>query len=220
MQGINRVNRSPRQNEGKFGNRLRTVRSWRRRICAPRTSLHRQLGDQRWIATSPTPLYREDTGAVALEYAIVLPLFLAIMLAVCALGFTFVTQELLDNAAHDAARMIRIGTFTGASSQYSASLTTRVCNDLTASGYNWVPSCASKIQIYVAAASSGAPAGSGFTTLSTATVANGVMTPGQGTLGAKYDVILQVGYNLPWVAAMFSGNSMLVSTLAFQTEPY
>ena len=165
-------------------------------------------------------LRRDDRGAVALEYAIVFPMFIAIVLGICALGFAFVTQELMDNATRDAARMIRIGTFTGTANQYSEALTTRVCNDLSASGYNWVSSCPSKIQIYVDATSSGTTAGTGFTALSTAAVANGVMTTSQSTLGPKYDVVLQVGYNLPWVAAMFSGHAMLISTLAFQTEPY
>ncbi|MGX6998320.1 hypothetical protein [Caballeronia sp. KNU42] len=126
----------------------------------------------------------------------------------------------MDNAARDAARLIRIGTLTGGSSTYSGSLTTAVCNDLNVNGYSLVPSCTTNIQIYVAAASSGTTAGAGFKTLSVASINNGVMTQSKASLSPKYDVILQVGYNMPWVASLFSGTAMLVSTLAFQTEPY
>jgi Flp pilus assembly protein TadG len=204
----------------KFVKRLRAIQSRLRRVCTRWIAVRRGMPVPRRIGKPLAQLCRDDRGVVALEYAIVFPMFLAIMLGVFALGSTFVTQELMDSAARDAARMIRIGTFTGTASQYSTELTSRVCNDLTVSGYNWVSSCTSKIQIYVSATSSGTTAGSGFTTLSTATVANGLMTTSQSTVGPKYDVILQIGYNRPWVAAIFSGNSMLVSTLAFQTEPY
>jgi Flp pilus assembly protein TadG len=162
----------------------------------------------------------EDGGVVALEYAIVLSLFLAVVIGMFQFGVIFTTQSLMDNAARDAARLIRIGTLTGTSGNYSSALATTVCNDLTVSGFNLVPSCSSKIQIYVATAASGTPAGSGFKTLAPATISNGVMTQTKGALSPKYDVILEVGYQMPWVAAFFSGNAMLTSTLAFQTEPY
>jgi len=165
-------------------------------------------------------LWSEDSGVAALEYVFVFPLLLAVMIGTFQFGLMFTRQSLMDNAARDAARLIRIGTLTGASSTYSSNLVTAVCNDLTVSGYTLVPSCTTNIQVYVAAGSSGTPAGVGFTTLTVATVSNGVMTQTKASLAAKYDVILQVGYNMPWVASFLSGNAMLMSTLAFQTEPY
>lgn len=173
------------------------------------------------VTTKPRArLFSEDSGLVALEYAIVLPLFLMIVIGTFQFGLMFTRQSLMDNAARDAARLIRIGTLTGGSSTYSSSLTTAVCHDLTVSGYSLIPSCTANIQIYVAAASSGTTAGAGFTTLTVASINNGVMTQSKASLSPKYDVILQVGYNMPWVASLFSGTAMLVSTLAFQTEPY
>jgi Flp pilus assembly protein TadG len=165
-------------------------------------------------------LFHEEGGAAAIEYAIVLPFFLLVVFAIFQLGFAFITQELLDSAARDASRMIRIGTFTGKSSAYATNLKARVCQDLSTGSYSWVTSCPSTIQIYVAATNSGQPAGSGFGQLNTATVSNGTMTKTEATLGAKYDVILQIGYDRGWLVSRFSGNSMLVSTLVFQTEPY
>jgi Flp pilus assembly protein TadG len=165
-------------------------------------------------------LWSEDSGVAALEYVFVFPLLLAVMIGTFQFGLMFTRQSLMDNAARDAARLIRIGTLSGTSGTYSSNLVTAVCNDLTVSGYSLVPSCTTNIQIYVAAASSGTPAGVGFTTLAVASVSSGVMTQTKASLSPKYDVILQVGYNMPWVASFLSGTAMLVSTLAFQTEPY
>jgi Flp pilus assembly protein TadG len=190
---------------------------WTRRAgLASRKEISRARGAVKCIAQ----FWSEDSGVSALEYAIVLPFFLIVVIGIFQFGMTFVTQSLTDNAARDAARLIRIGTLTGTSSNYASGLVTAVCNDLTVSGYNLVPSCTANIQIYVAAASSGTPAGTGFTSLTVASVTNGVMTQTKASLSPKYDVILQVGYKVPWVASVFSSTAMLESTLAFQTEPY
>jgi Flp pilus assembly protein TadG len=187
------------------------------RFCHAR---RKETSRARVTVKSLVRLWSEDSGVAALEYVIVFPLLLAVVIGTFQFGLMFTRQSLMDNAARDAARLIRIGTLTGASSTYSSNLVTAVCNDLTVSGYSLVPSCTTNIQIYVAAASSGAPAGVGFTTLAVATVSSGVMTQTKASLSPKYDVILQVGYNMPWVASFLSGTAMLVSTLAFQTEPY
>lgn len=192
----------------------------RRSIAAFFHALHKKASRAKVAAKSLARFCSEDSGLVALEYAIVLPLFLVVVIGTFQFGLMFTRQSLMDNAARDAARLIRIGTLTGGSSTYSSGLTTAVCNDLTVSGYSLIPSCTANIQIYVAAASSGTTAGAGFTTLTVASVNNGVMSQSKASLSPKYDVILQVGYNMPWVASFLSGTAMLVSTLAFQTEPY
>jgi hypothetical protein len=46
------------------------------------------------------------------------------------------------------------------------------------------------------------------------------MTQTQDYVSSKYDVILQIGYAYPWALMAATGKTMLVSTLAFQTEPY
>jgi Flp pilus assembly protein TadG len=183
-------------------------------------ALHMETSRAKVNAKSLARFWSEDSGLVALEYAIVLPLFLAVVIGTFQFGMMFTRQSLMDNAARDAARLIRIGTLTGGSSTYSSQLVAAVCKDLTVNGYNLIPSCTANIQIYVAAASSGTTAGAGFATLTVASINNGVMTQSKASLSPKYDVILQVAYNMPWVASLFSGTAMLVSTLAFQTEPY
>jgi len=165
-------------------------------------------------------LWVEDRGLVVIEYAIVFPLFFAVFFGTFQFGMVFATQSLLDNATRDAARLIRIGSLRGSASNYTNGLVAAVCNDLTLSSYNLVPNCTANIQIYVAAASSGAPSGVAFSTLSVASINNGVMTATKASLSPKYDVILQVAYKAAWYASLFSGTSTLVSTIAFQTEPY
>lgn len=192
-------------------------RLWASRFChASRAEISRARAAVKWFAG----FCSEDRGVSALEFAIVFPLFIGAMIGTYQFGMSFVTQSLIDNATRDAARQIRIGTITGTSSKYTPSLVSAVCKDLTVSGYNLVPSCTTSIQIYVAAASSGTPAGAGFTTLSVASVNNGVMTQTKASLSPKYDVILQVGYNKSLLGSFSSGTAMVMSTLAFQTEPY
>ena len=163
---------------------------------------------------------RDERGVTALEFVIILPLFLTFVFMIIELGIAFAAQELMDNAARDAARLIRIGTYTGSS--YSAALKSGVCSSLAPTGVTLISGCTGAIQIYVAAAASGTPAGTGFTQLSVATASGGVMTPvTEATLGPKYDVLLQIGLNYPWMQILsLGGNSMMMSTVAFLTEAY
>jgi Flp pilus assembly protein TadG len=163
---------------------------------------------------------RRERGAVALEYALVLPFFLAAVFALFSIGFTFVVQGLLDNATQHAARLMRIGNYSGSADEYGTQLVTKVCDDLSIGGHSVVPSCQTNIQVYVAATDAGVPSGSGFASLSPAKINGNVMTQRQDYVSSKYDVILQIGYAYPWALMDATGKTLLVSTLAFQTEPY
>ena len=166
-------------------------------------------------------IMRRERGASTLEFVLILPFFLLVVFMIIELGLVFVAQELLDNAVRDGARLLRIGTLSGSS--YSTALATAVCNDLTTTTFTLVPSCTQNIQIYVAAASSGSPAGSGFQSLRTATVTGQSMTQTKALVSANYDVVMQIGYSYPWTLpgiSLLTGNTMLISTIAFQTEPY
>ncbi|PLZ03382.1 hypothetical protein CY652_06140 [Burkholderia sp. WAC0059] len=172
-------------------------------------------------ATRPVRAPKRQRGVTTVEFVMILPFFLLLVFMIFELGLAFATQELMDNAARDAARLIRIGTITG--SNYATPLVDAICNDLSLTQFTLVPACQQNIQIYVAATNSGSPSGTGFTQLSTAAFGNGTMTQTEANLSADYDVILQVGYNyrwaLPWTSVL-AGNTMLISTIAFQTEPY
>jgi Flp pilus assembly protein TadG len=167
------------------------------------------------------PLLRQVHGASTLEFVLILPFFVFVVFMIAELSLVFVAQELLDNAARDGARLLRIGTLTGNS--YSTKLNTAVCNDLTFTNFTLLPSCTKNIQIYVAAAASGSPAGTGFKSLKTATVTGQTIKQTTAAVSANYDVIMQIGFVLPWSVPgmkLLTGTTMLVSTVAFQTEPY
>jgi len=163
-------------------------------------------------------LFLQRAGQVAVEFALVGTVFFVFSLAIIEVGLDLITLELMDDAAHDAARLIRIGTITGSS--YSSALTTDVCNIVIT-----IPSCSTTVQIYVAAAASGSPAGSGFLGLSYATVSGSTMTSTKATLASNYDVILEIGYSRPWAMQWIADvtgttSTFLTTAFVFQTEPY
>jgi len=53
-----------------------------------------------------------DRGAAAVEFAIILPLLLALTLGILAFGYAFHVQTVLDNAARDAVRIAALETGT------------------------------------------------------------------------------------------------------------
>lgn len=192
-----------------IGDGIRLVRERNPRTAVPVLPLHRFV--------------RHRSGSVSLEFALAGSVFLLFVFMILELLLQLSTQATLDGAAFIAARQIRIGTISGSS--YSAALTTAVCSNVVL-----IPSCASAIQIYVASApSAGAsgtsPVGTGFANVALATSSGGTMTTTKAALTANDDVILQVGYQrsfiIPWLASITGRTgALLISTMAFQTEPY
>lgn len=163
--------------------------------------------------TSPT---RRERGAVALEFAVIVLPFLVVVFGIVILSFLFVAQSLLDNAARDAARMIRIGSYTG--SGYQAALKAQLCgNELSLGNFSLIHNCTQNLLMRVVAAPTGSPAGSGFWNLTTVDFGNGG-TQEFDALGPKNDVVLQIGYAFATFAGGYTPT--LMSTMAFQTEPY
>lgn len=71
-----------------------------------------------------------DTGVVALEFALAIPLFLYLCLSVAEVGATALTQTTLDNAVTTVADAISDGTWDTASGALSpAEVRTRICRD-------------------------------------------------------------------------------------------
>ena len=181
-----------------------------------RTWLGATGGFLRGIAAWSFLKHRRGTALV--EFALIAPVFLLCMSFIFELGLALFTQEDMDNGARYAARLIRIGTISG--SGYSSTLVSDIC------GYIFlVPSCSTNIRVYVAAAASGSTPGSGFNSISTATVTGGNITSSYATLAANDDVIVELGYSQPWIIgyvarAVGGANALLLSTVAIQTEPY
>lgn len=163
-----------------------------------------------------TNLRSRERGVVALEYAVMLSGFLAVVGGIIVLSILFVTQALLDNAARDAARQIRIGTYTG--SGYQGTLIADLCNHaLTVGNFDLVHDCPNNLLVRIVSAPSGSPAGSGFAGLTAIDFSAGG-TRQFDPLGPKDDVVLQIAY--PFITFALPYTPTLMSTVAFQTEPY
>jgi Flp pilus assembly protein TadG len=172
-----------------------------------------------WLGHHGAGSWMGDRGVTTLEFAILLPVFMTFIFMIVQFALIFATLVLLDNATNNAARAIRIGTYT--QSTYASALTASICNDLAPAGVTLIQNCTTQVQIYVAAAASGTPAGNGFNQILPATVGASSMTTSKATLAAKDDVLLEVGYNYPWFVFLPTvSNSMLISTVALQTEAY
>src|SRR5580704_3249342 len=72
-----------------------------------------------------------EDGAVAVEFALVATIFIMMVLGILELGYMFFVQSVLDEAARDAARLIRTGQVqsSGNASAQLQAFQTRVCND-------------------------------------------------------------------------------------------
>ena len=77
-------------------------------------------------------LARNSIGAVAIEMAVIGPLFFLLMLTILDLGLMLANQSLLDGAARDAARLIRTGQVQTATSPITT-FQNLLCSDMGAS---------------------------------------------------------------------------------------
>lgn len=150
-------------------------------------------------------------GVTALEFAIVGPVFLLLILGVLELGVELTTQMLLDHSLDVAARQVQIGNITN-----SADFVTGVCGNFSV----LVSKCSSSnLQVY-------ATSGSSFSSLAAATISNGRLsstTYSTGTAGS--DVLIEVMYNRPYLVGMLASvtgktTNSLLSSVAFQSEPF
>ncbi len=188
-------------------------------------------------------LRRDRQGSIMIEMAMVGPLFFLMLAAIIELGVTLFTQAVLDGAARDAARLIRIGQVQAAGS--AANQETAFQNELCTS-----------LSILASASCSGANSTIYFSVKTfpnfgavsfTACnqnanqVGNGTPCPFQpGTSGqiVAVQVTYARPYIIPWVGQCLSGGSCsvfgatinanqvgtgsakLVSTVVFQNEPF
>ncbi|MDE2165952.1 MAG: pilus assembly protein [Alphaproteobacteria bacterium] len=151
-------------------------------------------------------LVRDTHAAAAVEFAMVGTIFMLLICMTLELGLTLFTQSVMDNALRDGARLIRTNQASSSSTFVSA-----VCREV---GTVLIPSCTSNLQYYVATASS-------FSQLSAKT---GTL-PNSYTAGSSAaDMLAQIGYArptlIPWASKFLGGTDLLISTVAFQNEPY
>ena len=158
---------------------------------------------------------RHDSGISTVEFALLAPTFALLICVSLDFGITMLTQSTLDNAARDASRLIMTGQIQNAGGS-AAPFSAKLCSELG----TLIP--CTGIQYNVQSATT-------FAAL------NGTVTPNAGgnmsTQGfspgvSGSDVLVQVGYNrstlIPWVGQFYhtGGKILIVSTVAFQNDPY
>jgi Flp pilus assembly pilin Flp len=69
------------------------------------------------IATRMRSIVRDVRGAVAIEFALVLPVLIAVMFGIIQYGMVLFTEQMMVYAAREAARSYAVGTSTAAQAQ-------------------------------------------------------------------------------------------------------
>jgi Flp pilus assembly protein TadG len=141
----------------------------------------------------------DTRAAAAVEFAMVGSIFILLICMTIELGLTLFTQSVMDNALRDGARLIRTNQAS------SSTFVSAVCREV---GTVLIPSCTTKLQYYVATASS-------FSQLSAKT---GTL-PDTYTAGSSAaDMLAQITYArptlIPWASKFLGGTDLLISTVA------
>jgi Flp pilus assembly protein TadG len=169
---------------------------------------------RRWLAAV------DASGVAAIEFALVGASFMVMLLASFEFGYMLFVQSALDNAARDAARLIRTGQ-AQTSSNPTGTFQTLLCSDVgsligcsniiyQAQAFNAWSDAQTAMNTPGARTSSGTFVSAGF-------------NPGsQGQV-----LVVTVTYNYPfftpWIAGLVGGSTnsaLLMSTVVFQNEPY
>jgi Flp pilus assembly protein TadG len=159
-------------------------------------------------------------GVSTIEFAIVGPLFLLLLLAIFELGYMVFVQSVLDGAARDAARLIRTGQ-AQETGNAQGDFQTMLCNSLES-----VIGCGNLI--YQSQTFDDWSDAQTAISLPPVRDKNGnLVSAGFATGTARSIVVVQVTYNYQffttWIANYLGGStqsSFLESTVVFQNEPY
>lgn len=160
------------------------------------------------LMSSLRRVFRNCSGAAAVEFAIIAPIFLMLMCGIIENGLILLTQSTLDNATRDAARTLMLG---------SASQATflQVLNSETS---GLVPTGNLNYNVQ---------SGTTFAGLngSVTTDKNGNMVNAFSSGGSHQAILVRVSYNRPFILPSLASliglkSELLMSTVALKSEPY
>jgi Flp pilus assembly protein TadG len=162
-----------------------------------------------------------ERGVTSVEFAIVGPLFLMLVLAVFELGYMVFVQSVLDSSARTAARLIRTGQAQG-SGNAQTDFQTALCNGASA-----VIGCANLIY-QVQEFGSWSATQTAVDTPPKRDPKTGQLIPAAFNAGNCGQIeAVQVTYNYPfftlWIGQQLGGSTQsafLMSTVVFQNEPF
>jgi Flp pilus assembly protein TadG len=163
-------------------------------------------------------------GGPAMEYALLAPMFLALLIAIMQIALVFIAQQALETAAQGTARLALTGQ-SQAGAWSAATFKSKACTALTASAP--FMSC-NGLFVDVATATSFATANTSVPTItydSSGNVTNSFNYT-VGTQGAV--VVLKLLYRWPTISAPLgftiknqsNGERVLLATSVFKVEPY
>jgi Flp pilus assembly protein TadG len=152
-------------------------------------------------------LWRRDDAVAAVEFAFLGSTFLLLVCMTFELGMILFIQSVMDNALRDAARQIMTDQLTT-----SSAFITKVCGETG----TLITNCSSGgLKYYV-------QQGTAFSGLTAQTAFSSNAFP--TSLVSADDVLAQVAYSrtslIPWAAHYLNNSNMIISTLAFQNEPF
>lgn len=163
-------------------------------------------------------------GSAAIEFALIVPIFLVLLMGTMEVGIMFLGQSVLQNATNDAARMIRTGQVAGWNlnqTQAQAQFRTTICNGIAP-----ILACNSNLQIDVESFSN-------FSSLSYTNplTANNTLDPNLANFspGTVCSVVLvRVFYTwsvitpllTPFMVNMANNQHLMTAAAAFRNEPY
>jgi len=161
-----------------------------------------------------------ERGNASIEFAIVGTAFMMMLLAAFEFGYMLFVQSALDNAARDAARLVRTGQ-AQQSSNPTNTFSTLLCNDVSA-----IIGCGSLVyqaQVFNDWSSAQTAVNTPPSRDSSGNMVSSGFSPGtQGQI-----LVVTVAYNYPfvtgWIGGLVGGSSksaLLTSTVVFQNEPY
>jgi Flp pilus assembly protein TadG len=154
---------------------------------------------------------------MSIEFAIVGPVFLMLLLAIFELGYMVYVQSILDSSARSAARLIRTGQVQANANpqQYFQS---QLCNTMTIIGV----SCSSLL-FNVGTYSTWSTAYSSVTQPGRNTIKSDTFSPGSAGSIVVVQVVYTRNFITPWVGGLLShglGTAFLTSTVVFENEPF